>query len=254
MNDSANDIRRIVALGASNMTRAIHVIAAGARNAWGPDIEIVAAHGLGRSFGAARSVHFRRLPGILECGLWRDLEKMPQVPTRAAIGDVGNDILFDYPPELIIQWVGECVRRLKRFTDDIALATLPMENIRSITRHKFLFFRSILFPFSRMRFEETIAAAESVERGLGEMITSMGIRQVRPRPDWYGYDPIHILPRHWSSAWGEILGISCEIEWRWSDAVRMYPMKPERRWILGRELFKTQTGARLRNGVRMWLY
>lgn len=254
MNDSANDIRRIVALGASNMTRAIHVIAACARKEWGPGIEIVTAHGLGRSFGAASSVHFRRLPGILECGLWRDLANMPQAPARAVISDVGNDILFGHPPAQILEWVAECVDRLKSVTDDITLATLPMENIRALTRRKFLLFRSILFPFSRIRFEETIAAAETVQRGLEEMIASRGIRQVRPKPEWYSHDPIHIRPRQWSSAWGEIMGVGGDIEWHWSEAIRMYPMKPERRWILGREQCTPQTGKYLKSGVKVWLF
>jgi hypothetical protein len=110
------------------------------------------------------------------------------------IWDVGNDILFGHPPELIVQWVAECVARIKGVTGDITLATLPMENVRSISRRRYLLFRSFLFPRSRMRFEETIAAAERIERGLEALSAAQGLRRIRPRPDWYGYDPIHILP------------------------------------------------------------
>lgn len=254
MDDATGNIGRLIVLGASNVTRAFHVIAAGAARTWGPGVEIFAAHGLGRSFGAASSVHWRRLPGILECGLWRGLEQMPPARTRAVIWDVGNDILFGHPPELIVQWVAECVARIKGVTGDITLATLPMENVRSISRRRYLLFRSFLFPRSRMRFEETIAAAERIERGLEALSAAQGLRRIRPRPDWYGYDPIHILPRHWSRAWGEILGATDAIEWKWSDALRMYLMRPEHRWVLGKEQFKPQTGTRLKPGGKLWLY
>ncbi len=119
---------------------------------------------------------------------------MPPARTRAVIWDVGNDILFGHPPELIVQWVAECVARIKGVTGDITLATLPMENVRSISRRRYLLFRSFLFPRSRMRFEETIAAAERIERGLEALSAAQGLRRIRPRPDWYGYDPIHSCP------------------------------------------------------------
>ena len=32
-----------------------------------------------------------------------------------------------------------------------------------------------------------------------------GLYTVRPRIEWYGFDPIHIRRRHWSPAWDEIL-------------------------------------------------
>lgn len=253
MNDRG-DQNRLIALGASNMTRAFHVIAAGARNEWGDGVEIFTAHGLGRSFGAASTVHLRTLPGILECGLWKGLERMPAAATRAVISDVGNDILFGYAAEQIIGWVEECVRRIRRFTGDITIATLPMENIRGMSARRFVFFRSILFPRSRVGFEESMATAEQVERGLEQLIAAHGIRQIRPRREWYSYDPIHIRPGRWSSAWGEILGIEGEIEWRWGDAIRMYLMKPEQRWIVWKEQFKEQTGTEMKQGGRVWLY
>ncbi|MCE5228151.1 hypothetical protein LLG95_00960 [bacterium] len=238
------------------MTRAFHVIAAAARAEWGRDIEIFGAHGLGRSFGAASSVLFRALPGILECGMWRELERMPDTPTRAVITDVGNDILFGHEPGLILEWIDECVRRLRRFTNDITLATLPMESIYSISRRRFLFFRSIFFPSSRMTFEKTVGAAEEIERGLEKLIQARGIRRVRPRAEWYHFDPIHIRPGQFSNAWREILGCDNknEIQWTWPEAIRLYLMKPEQQWIMGKEQFTPQRGIELKRGGRVWLY
>jgi hypothetical protein len=91
-------IARVVALGASNLTRGFHEVVSASRAAWGPDVQILAALGHGRSYGARSRLLTRRLPGILDSGLWPALEAMPAVPTRALVTDVGNDILYGYPP------------------------------------------------------------------------------------------------------------------------------------------------------------
>jgi hypothetical protein len=44
---------RVVALGASNLTRGFQTIVSTARLVWGPDVEVLAALGHGRSYGPA---------------------------------------------------------------------------------------------------------------------------------------------------------------------------------------------------------
>jgi hypothetical protein len=74
---------------------------------------VLAALGLGRSYGARSRVLLRGLPGILQSGLWRQLESLPPAPTRALVTDVGNDILYGSSPEQILEWVEESVARLQ---------------------------------------------------------------------------------------------------------------------------------------------
>ena len=59
------DVGRIVALGASNLTRGFQTLVSTARGAWGPYVEVLAALGHGRSYGAPSRLVFRTLPGIL---------------------------------------------------------------------------------------------------------------------------------------------------------------------------------------------
>ena len=47
----ADQIRRVVALGASNLTRGLHTVVSTARTEWGPDVEVLGALGHGRSYG-----------------------------------------------------------------------------------------------------------------------------------------------------------------------------------------------------------
>src|SRR5262245_22793414 len=75
-------VARVVALGASNLTLGFQNVVATARTAWGPGVEVVAALGHGRSYGANSTVVIRTLPGILQSGLWRKLESLPAATTR----------------------------------------------------------------------------------------------------------------------------------------------------------------------------
>src|SRR6476661_7900132 len=122
------EIRRVVALGASNLTRGFHAVVSAARNAWGPDLEILAALGHGRSYGVQSRVLARSLPGILESGLWRDLESRSPRATTGLVTDVGNDIFYGFSAEQVLAWVAEAIARLRRFTADITVTDLPLAN------------------------------------------------------------------------------------------------------------------------------
>ena len=156
------DVGRIVALGASNLTRGFQTLVSTARGAWGPYVEVLAALGHGRSYGAPSRLVFRTLPGILESGLWRELESRPQVPTRALVTNVGNDILYSFSAEKTLAWVAEALGRLARFTRDIVVTDLPLASIRRLSRTKFLVFRSILAPSCRLSLAQVLETAERV--------------------------------------------------------------------------------------------
>src|SRR5262249_48210012 len=121
-------LRRVIALGASNLTRGLPALVSTARELGGARGRGVAAPGPGRSYGARSRVLARSLPGILHSGLWTRLESLPAVPARGLITDVGNDILYGSPPEEVLAWVEECVSRLRRYTTDIVLTGLPLDS------------------------------------------------------------------------------------------------------------------------------
>jgi len=253
----AVDVRRVVALGASNLTRGFRTVVGAARATWGPNVEIVAALGHGRSYGAHSRVVFRSLPGILESGLWRQLEALPAAPTRALVTDVGNDIVYGFSARQTVAWAEEAVERLQRFTNDIVLTDLPLASLRCVSRSKFLVFRSILFPSCRLSFGKVLQAAAEVNAGLAALAAARGIQLFRLNPEWYGLDPVHIRRSQWRRAWREILGSPSK---EGLDAggrlegLRLYFAPPERRWLLGVEQFTPQAGLQLPSGARVWLY
>jgi len=251
------DVSRIVALGASNLTRGFSTVVSTARLAWGPDIEVVAALGHGRSYGTRSVFLGRGLPGILESGLWRDLESRPPVPTRGFLTDVGNDIIYGFPPEQTLAWVGEALGRLARVTSDITVTDLPLDNIRRLSRPKFVALRSILAPSCRLSLRQVQQTAERVNDGLVDLAAAHGARLVHLAPAWYGFDPIHIRPSQWRGAWQAILGNPPVTGWHDParvESIRLYLMPPERMWLCGIERLTPQSGVRLTAGGVVWLY
>ncbi|HNV01911.1 MAG TPA: hypothetical protein PLE61_10760 [Vicinamibacterales bacterium] len=251
-------VSRVIAVGASNLVRGFHAVVAAARSQWGPGVEILAALGHGRSYGAPSTVVCRTLPAILDSGLWQGLDALPPAPARALVTDVGNDILYGSPPARVLGWAGECVSRLARHTRDITITGLPPPATSGLSRARFLVFRSLFFPGRRLDFEATVDAAREVDAGLEALAAERGIRFCRLDPAWYGVDPIHIRPKMWRQAWQEILcgeplaGLCRDRSV--GEAIRLYCRQPERVRVLGVERHTPQTGRPLRRGGRIWLF
>jgi hypothetical protein len=248
---------RVVALGASNLTRGLQSVVAAARDEFGPDVDVVAALGHGRSYGADSWFVGRRLPGILQCGLWRALDEWPPAPTRAVVSDVGNDILYGFAPSQILAWVREAVDRLQRHTSDITLAGLPSAGISRISPLKFAIMRTILFPPCRLSLADVSERAASVEDGLRALAAARGLRFVAMDADWYGFDPIHIRPSLWQDVWREMLAVGprpARPAHPHLEGLRLYRLRPERRWVFGIEQVTPQHGHALPRGGRVWLF
>ncbi len=250
------DVARVVALGASNLTRGFRTVVAAARAEWGPEVQVLAALGHGRSYGAPSRVIVRTLPGILESGLWRKLDSLPALRTRALVADIGNDILYGISAGRILAWVEETLHRLQRVTQDIVLTDLPLAGIRRLSQARFLVFRSIMFPFCRLPLGQVVEIAERVNAGLAELAIASGVRLFRLDPAWYGLDPIHFRPSVLRSAWEEILDARSTDHRRSSlpEGLRLFLMPPEHRWMIGVEQFRPQSGVALLSGGRVWLY
>jgi len=248
---------RVIAVGASNLTRGLQTVIAAAREEYGRDVEILAALGHGRSYGADSQIIVRTLPGILQCGLWHALDQLPAVPARGIVSDVGNDILYGFSPAQILSWVEESIERLRLHTDEIVVSGLPKVGVSDISKAKFLFFRSVLFPRCRLSFAEVSDAAIAVNEGLRRIATARRLRFVHLKPEWYGADPIHIRPSHWDDAWQEILcgePVATLERSPWGEAWRLYFMRPERQSVFGVAQVTPQHGAPLPGGGKVWLY
>ena len=252
------EISRLVALGASNLTLGLSSVLGIARSAFGPQVEVLAALGYGRSYGAPSTIAIRTLPGILESGLWRELEARPKANTRGLITDVGNDILYGFSSDQILAWVKEAANRLLAHTSDVVLTDLPRASIRRLSPRAFLFFRTLFFPPCRLSRDEVFERVDRVNEGLAGIAASMGLRLAHLEDDWYGFDPIHLRPRAWPGAWRKIIAGE-EIpdrgaEFSSLELARLHLLPPERRFLLGLEQVTPQSGVKLRRGGHLWIY
>jgi len=258
---SAPPPRRVVLLGASNLTRGISTVVDTARRVWGAPLEVLAALGHGRSYGLTSAVLGRKLPGILQCGLWDALSALPPANTAALVTDVGNDILYGASVESILDWVEECVERLGPTNVPIVLTLPPTATVTALSQWRYTFIRTCAFPSCRLSRNDAFSRAEQLDAGLQELAARRGLRAVRPRSEWYGFDPIHIRRSHWPVAWNEVLS-GWRTEARATNLARgsfaqwlyLRSRAPAQRTIFGFEQRAAQPCGRLRDGTTIAIY
>ncbi len=187
--------RRVILLGASNVVRGLSVVTETARRVAGRPLEIFAAIGHGRSYGKASRVLSRKLPGIVECGLWEVLAGRPALPTSALVTDIGNDVLYDEPLDRIVGWVDCCLARLAALDARIVVTRLPLVNLPGLTERKFRLLKRIFFPRSRRSFSEVVQLVQALDQQVVELARRYGAETVSPLREWYALDKIHIRSR-----------------------------------------------------------
>ncbi|MEK6239275.1 MAG: hypothetical protein N2C14_31540 [Planctomycetales bacterium] len=253
--------RRIILLGASNLTRGVSTIVEIARQTWGEPLDVMAALGHGRSYGLRSSVLYRTLPGIVHCNLWNDLRTRPPLPTAALITDVGNDLIYEQPVEAVVPWVETCLDRLEQVDAAAVMTLLPVEVLPSVQPWQFLTFRTIAFPTSRITFEEITARALQLNLELRRIAAERNLPVIEHDAQWYGLDPIHIKLRFWPAAWSRVLSTwSPERESpdpprgslpRW---LYLRSLLPDQRWVLGLSQRRDQPVGGLRDGTLISYY
>ena len=200
--------RRVVLLGASNLSQGLATILATTRRVWNRPLDILTADGRGRSYGMPSRLLGRGLSGITECGLWSALDESPRLPTAALVTDVGNDVMYGATADQILEWVRVCLDRLSR-SDDVRLVVtgLPIARVEKLSPEQYLVLRSILFPRNRDDFASVVRRSQVVDAGLRELAARYGAAFVAAPVEWYGADPIHIRRRLRPTVWNQVLSL-----------------------------------------------
>jgi len=253
---SSDAQRTYILLGASNVAFNLPDIWKGLTTAQPTRLIVAAGHG--RSFGRPSTVLGRTLPGITQCGLWKTLSAVSNnPPARSLITDIGNDLLYGADPEMIAGWVELCVERLLNSGIQPVLATLPVESIRNLSPAKFYLFRSILFPASKLSYDKLHQLAGDLIQRIDNIAASRQIRQLKPNPDWYGFDPIHFRRRHRSVAWTVFLSSldesACARNCSLLRGIGIWKNHPAER-IRGRRRLETSQPVLEHHGSELWLF
>lgn len=145
----------VVALGASNLSRGLSRLLNASRCCSSSAVDLVVAAGHGRSYGANSRIWNRRLPSILESGLWRSLDRILRREVSknrqrlAVITDIGNDLLYGFSTEQLAIWIEEVIHRLHQQQFDIVITKLPVESIQSVGPFRFQFLKTFFVPGCR---------------------------------------------------------------------------------------------------------
>ena len=257
---SGHPSRRVILLGASNVTLGLSTVIATAQQAWGTPLDIMAAIGHGRSYGTTSSVLGRSLPGILQCGLWDDLKQRPPLPTAALVTDIGNDIIFGRDVDVILRWVQTCLERLHSVADRLVITRLPLASLGRTPDWKLHLLISLFFPSSHGDYRQALAKAHALDHELLSFAGRYHAYVVQPDCAWYTWDPIHIARAFRPAAWQKYL--AC-----WSDGRNFFSARRSaRRWVatvrarplrwrfLGVHRRCEQPTARLPDGSTLSLY
>jgi hypothetical protein len=252
--------RRVVFLGASNLTRSFRTALATAHSYCGGPLEVFAALGHGRSYGMASRVLWRGLPGIRECGIWQALAQVPPAPTAAAVTDIGNDLLYGAAPATIAEWVAEALVRLAAQNARTTMTMLPLASVARMREWQFHVASRCLFPKCRLGFAEMLDRAQDLNARLRALAAAHGVTTAELPAAWFGFDAIHLRRGAWREAWSEILA-----DWRDDERVvahanfshskfALRSLKPAERRMFGKPQRFAQPCATLRDGTTIALY
>jgi len=183
---------RAVLVGASNLELGFPAALAALRARSPGPVEVLAAHGLGRSYGLTTRVLGRELPGLSVCGLWDALERAPALETIAVVTDPGNDVAYGVEPERAADWIGEVLERLARAGARTVVTRPPIAGIERVSRLRFEAARVLMYRARPLTLEGVLADTRALDRGLCERAAGCAAEAVEPEADWYGWDAIHL--------------------------------------------------------------
>lgn len=235
---------RFVVLGASNVARGFTSLARRIRSAHAGPVEILAAHGRGRSYGmTSRYLWTRELVSIDACGLWPVLGQR-SATTNALLCDIGNDLAYGAPVEDIASWVERALDRLHEHEARTVVVGLPLASLERLGRLRFEIARSLMFPGRALELSRLLDAARLLEEHVSTAARARNLAFVSPAASWFGIDPIHLRPWLCDTAWKTYLA-SFEFQLRspasgLSDRVLFLRRQPECRRVFGREQRRAQ--------------
>ncbi len=264
MSDPATIPRtRIVLLGASNLTLGFPLIVNSLRRRFSGPLEIIAAHGHGRSYGMCSKILFRSLPGITQSQLLSHLQDVENSgrPSYVLITDIGNDILYGADPETIAEWLEVCLELLCSPNTQVVITQLPLASARSLSPGRFGVARRLFFPNSKLTLDEVLESAAALSESVSQLAERYEATLFEPPDRWYGLDPIHIRHSLRVPAWSAILN-------DWSNeeggfpmrrpslprSLRLWSARPVDYWIRNRPKSQPQPVCRFGDGTTVTLY
>lgn len=230
------------------------------RSLEGP-VEIVSAHGHGRSFRGWSSVLVRGLPGIRHCRLWDELAPRPAaLSTWGLITDVGNDLIYGATPEELLPCVRHCLEQFQSSGAATLIVRPPTERLLQLSELRYRVTKKLLFPGPTLPWSVMKDRLTETDQRLEELGREFGAVCITPERAWYGIDPIHIHRGQRRSAWESILNswpLETTIQVHAAGlayGLRIWTRHPAERRLFWVHSHRTQPILTWESGSSLWLY
>jgi len=262
----------VVGLGESNLSRGLSRLLHASRCCSSFAVDLVVAAGHGRSYGANSRIWNRRLPSILESGLWRSLDRILRREVSknrqrlAVITDIGNDLLYGFSTEQLAIWIEEVIHRLHQQQFDIVITKLPVESIQSVGSFRFQFLKTFFVPGCQQSLEEIKEQSRQVNDDIVRLAKKYQVSVVEQPGSWYGIDAIHVRRSCLEDFWHRVVECwpvhECDAHkhpetsrWStWQEWSRLGAASAEVRSLAGVMLFTPQPAFQLADTTRVFLY
>lgn len=195
---------KVILLGASNLSRSFPIAVHTALQLFQSPLAIHAAMGLGRSYGKESGFMGKKFSGIFSSSIWQSLSSEINHQTFGFVTDVGNDLAYEEPVDVVFEWVKTCVERLNEGGAHTVLTGLPVGVLRHVSLAKFYLMRSALFPSCRLKLATLVDRAEELDGRLRELADYQKVPIFSVPNEWYGFDPIHPRSAHLRDYWREL--------------------------------------------------
>ncbi len=194
---SSSQTQDVVVLGASNLVLGWQALTGSLRQMTTAPINLNVALGMGRSYVKTSAFWFRRLPAISQCGLWDQLPRDSANAPLVLITDLGNDIVYLFPPDQIAASVRQCIRQILDWRSDakIVMTGLPLASLTRIGKLQFQIAKTIMFPGCSLSRTSILERSLSLDQLVRQLAAEFKIPLVEPEPHWYGFDAIHVVPK-----------------------------------------------------------
>jgi hypothetical protein len=196
----------LILLGASNLSRGSFAFVKHMKACLYPrGLEVLIASGPGRGYCVSGGLLNVNYPPIYSSDIFEVAQNKSESGCKvvALVTDIGNDIMYEVPPEKLIETINQIFARLESMNADIFYTTLTVAFEKRVHPAWFYILRSILLPFSRVSYDEATAGIIEVNQFIGKH----GSKRSHLIPDmdrYLGFDEIHYGWLRAHQAWSHV--------------------------------------------------
>lgn len=203
----------LILLGASNLSRGCFAFSRYMKACLYPrPVEVLIASGPGRGYYASGGLLNVNYPPICSSEIFEVAHNKSRSGAQviALVTDIGNDIMYGVSTEKLIETIQQTFSRLQSINAEIFYTTLPIAFEKEVNPIWFYVFRSLLFPYSRVSFDEATGGIIATNKFLRGPV-SENLHLISDMNCFLGYDEIHYGWLRAHRAWSHVAKVMLEI-------------------------------------------